>query len=182
MGKVILDMAMSLDGYICGPNDEDGGLHDWYFTPSDTSRAIIDELVANVGAIVMGRRSYEMGDQFDGFVDNIYKVPHLILTHHPPQTKTKGETEFIFITDGIENLMKQAQAAAGEKNVIIGGGANTTYQFLEAGLIDELHIHLVPVVFGTGKALFPAGAAIQLENIMALESAGVTHLRYRVIN
>ncbi|MCI0712099.1 MAG: dihydrofolate reductase family protein [Chloroflexi bacterium] len=148
MGKVILDMSISLDGFICDPDEGDGGLHDWYFAPSDTDKAVIEEVIYSTGAIIMGRRTYNLGDQYDGWADNPYRVPHLVLTHRIPEKPAKGDTEFIFVTDGIESLMQQAKAAAGDKDVVIGGGANLTRQVIKAGLIDNIQLHLVPVLFG----------------------------------
>ncbi len=184
MGKVILDMAMSLDGFIAGLNDEDGGLHNWYFAPAndndDPNKQIIDGLINSIGAIVMGRRSYEMGNQFDGYVDNPYKVPHIILTHQPPQTLPKGETEFTFVTDGIQSAITQAIAAAGDKDVVIGGGANITQQALKAGLVDEICIHLIPVLLGEGIRLFDK-TLTEIEVTQVIPTPNVTHISYRVI-
>lgn len=183
MGKVILDMSMSLDGFIAGPNDEDGGLHNYFFSPSDATVGVIEEGFKTTGAIVMGRRSYDMGAEQDGFVDNPYKAAHFVLTHAVPEKMAKGAEAFTFVTDGIESLLKQAKAAAGDKNVVIGGGANTAQQFMKAGLIEEIQLHLVPVLLGHGIRLFEHIGPEQFE----LESAGViaasdaTHLRFRVI-
>jgi dihydrofolate reductase len=182
MGKVILDMSMSLDGYIAGLNDEDGGLYNWYFSGGDdNNQKVIDELLNNLGAIVMGRQAYDVGDKVDGFVDNPYKVTNFVLTHTIPAKPAKGDTKFVFVTDGIESALAQAKAAAGDKDVAIGGGANSAQQYLKAGLIDEIQIHLVPVLLGEGKRLFePTGIQpVELECTRVLVGAGVTHLRYR---
>jgi len=183
MGNVILDMAISLDGFIVGANDEDGGLHNWYFAPAPKSAAVIEELIHTSGAIVMGRRAYDMGDRYDGYVDNPYKVPHFVLTHRVPQQAAKGETSFTFVTEGIESILKQAKAAAGDKDVVIGGGATIAQQCLKAGLIDEIQIHLVPVLIGDGIRLFEhiGAESIELEQTRVIESAGVTHLKFRVV-
>ena len=97
MRKVILDMSMSVDGFIAGPNDEDGGLHDYFFSPSGDTAQVVEEGIKTTGAIIMGRRSYDLGDQFDGFVSIPYKVPHFVLSHTVPEKPTKGETAFTFI-------------------------------------------------------------------------------------
>jgi dihydrofolate reductase len=183
LGTVILDMAMSLDGYIAGPNGEDQGLHDWYFAPAEPSKKIIDELLDTFGAIVMGRRAYDVGDKQDGFADTPYKVKHFVLTHQVPEKAAKGTTSFTFVTDGIESALKQAKAAAGEKAVAIGGGANIAQQFLNAGLVDEIQIHLVSKLLGKGKRLFADShsGTVELERTRIIESSGVTHLKFRVV-
>lgn len=178
MSIVILDMAISLDGYIGGRTDEDPGLHDWYFAPSGHAVAVIDELVHNTGAMILGRGAF--GDDPNGF-DTPYKVPHFVLTHEAWPTVARDGTSFRFVGDGIESALAQAQAAAGEKLVCVAGGAATAQQFLQAGLIDELQLHVVPKILGNGQRLFDQGAPIQLEQMRVLESPGVTHLRYRVV-
>src|SRR4028119_1632062 len=118
MGIVLLDMAMSLNGFVSGPNGGDDGLHDWYFAPSGNARVVIDELLHSIGAMILGRRAF--GDQPDGF-DTPYKVPHFVLTHQARQTVTKGDVPFVFVDDGIESALAQAQAAAGEKAICVAG-------------------------------------------------------------
>lgn len=182
MNEVILDMSMSLDGFIAGENDTDAGLHNWYFSPSNENRVLIDDLIKTTGVIVMGRRSYEMGNQYDGWVDNPYQVPHLIITHTIPETPAKGNTEFIFATDGVENGIKQAKDIAGGKNVVFGGGADIAHQLLNAQLLDEIHIHLVPILIGQGIRLWDKlEDIVQLEKIEVIVTEGVTHLKYRVL-
>jgi dihydrofolate reductase len=178
MGTVFLDMVMSLDGFVAGPNNDDGGLHDWYFAPSGKAAVVIDELLNTIGAMIIGRRSF--GDQPEGF-DTPYKVPHFVLTHTMRQTVTNGDVPFLFVADGIESALAQAQAAAGEKAVCVAGGAMTAQQFLNAGLVDELQIHMVSKLLGSGLRLFEHGASLNLERTRVLESPGVTHLRFRVV-
>jgi dihydrofolate reductase len=178
MGTVFLDMVMSLDGFVAGPNNDDSGLHDWYFAPSGNAVGVIDELLNTIGAMIIGKRSF--GDQPDGF-DTPYKVPHFVLTHTPRQTVRNGDVSFIFIADGIASALAQAQAAAGEKAVCVAGGAMTAQQFLNAGLVDELQIHMVSKLLGSGLRLFEHGAPLNLERTRVLESPGVTHLRFRVL-
>ena len=187
MGNVVLDMTMSLDGCIAGPNDNDGGLHNWYFAASNDatgrSRQVIDEIMQTIGAMIMGRRAYDIGAMHDGFVDNPYNVPHFVLSHTVPTTPAKGTTEFIFVHDGIESALEQAQAVVGAKDVCIAGGADLAQQYIKAGLLDEIQIHLVPVLLGGGSRLFDhlGSERIELEQTRVIEGSGVTHLRYRVV-
>lgn len=183
MAKVVLDMAMSLDGFVAGVDEMDGRLHNWYFDPSPKDRRIIDTLINKTGAIVMGKRSYNIGDQFDGYVDNPYNIPHFVITHHSPDQPAKGDTEFIFVTDGIKSAIQQAKNVAGDKDVIIGGGANIAQQLLNLKLIDSIQLHLIPVLFGDGIRLFDQlnPKSITLEITDVIESIGVTHLTYHVI-
>lgn len=179
----ILDMAMSLDGFIAGPNDEDGGLHDYFFSPSGATAEVIEEGFKRTGAIVMGRRAYDIGAGQDGFADNPYQVPHFVLTHDVPEKVGKGAEAFNFVTDGIESALTQTRAAAGDRDVVVGGGANIAQQILKACLVDELQIHLVPVLLGRGIRLFEhiGPDHIKLESTRVIEAPGVTHLRFRVI-
>ena len=180
MGNVLLDMAISLDGFIGGPNDEDSGLYDWYFAPGDDAAFVKDELLETIGAMIIGRRAF--GDEPDGF-DTPYKVPHFVITHQPRETVAREGTRFSFVTDGIEHALAQAKAAAGDKAVCVAGGANTAQQFIKAGLLDEIQLHLVPVLLGDGLRLFDQTGAqnVQLERTRVLKSGGVTHLRFRII-
>lgn len=179
MGKVFLDMAVSLDGFVSGPGGEDGGLHDWYFSPSGNAVLVIDELLQGIGAMVLGKKAF--GDQPDGF-DTPYKVPHFVLSHESRDTVEKGGASFIFVTDEIESALDSARAAAGDKDVCVAGGASTAQQYLRAGLLDEVQLHLVPVLFGGGLRLFELGPKrLELERTRVLESPGVTHLKFRVV-
>jgi dihydrofolate reductase len=182
MTNTLLDMAMSLDGYIAGVNEEDGSLHKWYFDPAPQSRAVIEESISTFGALIMGRRSYEMGAAFDGFVDNPYKIPHLIITHTIADQKAKGAQDFIFVTDGIESAFQQARAAAGDKTVAIAGGASIARQFLQAGLVDRIQLHLVPILLGGGIRLFDTlDNNVELEVTRVITAPAVTHLMYNVV-
>ena len=162
MGSVLLDMAISLDGFVAGPSGEDRGLYDWYFAPSAPSPVVKDELLQNIGAMIMGRRAF--GDQPDGF-DTPYTVPHFVLTHETREPVARGGTQFIFVPGGIEQALADARDAAGEKVVCVAGGAQTAQQFIKAGLLDELQLHLVPVLLGAGLPLFDhsGGEALHLE-------------------
>ena len=104
MGKVFLDMAVSLDGFISGPNNSDGGLHDWYFSDTHKSQDILEELLNGIGAMILGKHSF--GNAPDGF-DTPYKVPHFILTHQARETVSRDSAKFIFVTDGIHSVLEQ---------------------------------------------------------------------------
>jgi dihydrofolate reductase len=153
---------------------------------------VVEESVAGVGSTVMGRRMFSGGagpwdedPNADGWWgdDPPFRHPVFILTHHPRETVTKqGGTTFTFVTDGIESTLEQARAAAGDKNVAAAGGANVVQQYLAVGLLDELQLHVVPVLLGGGVRLFGDGAdRVQLERTRVIESPSVTHLRYRVL-
>ncbi|QIN84671.1 dihydrofolate reductase [Rubrobacter tropicus] len=181
MGRVLLDMAMTLDGFVAGPNDEDGGLHDWFFSPAGVEA--VDESVRNTGAILVGRRTYDLGDRMNGFAHSPYRVEHFVLTHDLPERIARGEMKFTFVTEGIESAVERAKVAAGDRNVAVGGGASIAGQCLEAGLVDEIQVHLVPVVLGEGIRLFdlPGVGKIELEKTRVIDAPGVTHLMYRIV-
>jgi dihydrofolate reductase len=180
MSKVFLDMAMSLDGFVAGLGNEDKGLYDWYFSPSGDAEFVKNELIERTGAMILGRRVF--GNEADGF-DTPYKVPHFVLTHESRKTVDRGGMQFIFVADGIESALEKAKAAAGDKDVCIAGGASTAQQFLKAGLLDELQIHLVPVLIGEGLRLLDGlgSESIKLEKVRTLESSGVIHLTFRIV-
>ena len=178
-------MAMSLDGFIAGPNDEDHGLHDYFFAPADPTKEVIEEGFRTTGTIIMGRRSYEVGAAQAGFEDNPYQVPTFILTHQLPEKVAKGAETFVFVTGGIESALEQAKAASGDRYVVVGGGANIAQQYLNARLLDEIQIHLIPTLLGQGIRLFDhlsmESTETELESTGVIEGSGVTHLRFRVI-
>ena len=178
MGTVLLDMAMSLDGFVSAPNNEDGGLHDWYFAPAGNAPFVIDELIQGIGAMILGKTVF--GNEPEGW-DTPYKVPHFVLTHTARNPVERGGMTFHFVTDGVVSALEQAKATAGEKIICVAGGAATAQQFLQAGLVDELQIHLVAKLMGGGLRLFDQLGSTKLEQTRVLESPGVTHLRYRVV-
>jgi dihydrofolate reductase len=204
MGKVAVDISMSLDGFIAGPNaspqkplgEEGDRLHQWAYNlkswrephglsggESSQDAEILDEAFRNTGAVVMGRRMF---DEAEGpWGDNPpFHMPVFVLTHAPREKLVKeGGTTFTFVTDGIESALRQAKAAAGDKDVSLAGGANIIQQYLRAGLLDEIQIHLVPVLFGNGTRLFDQIGVepIELESTRVIEGSGVTHLRFRVV-
>jgi dihydrofolate reductase len=186
-GKVVVDLAMSLDGFIAGASDQPERLHDWMFPASghvdERNAAVIEASIHRYGAIIMGRHAYDDGDQYDGFVDTPYAVPHFIVTHSAPRRVAKGNTQLFFVTEGIERALERAKAVAGDKDIAIGGGADIAQQYLRAGLVDEIVIALVPVLFGTGLRLFDrlGSERIELECTSMVNAPGVTHLYYRVV-
>jgi dihydrofolate reductase len=178
MPRVFLDLAMSLDGFISGPNGEDGGLHDWYFAEQGAAEDIKAELLNDIGAMILGHTAF--GTAPDGF-DTEYKVPHFILTHSPLPTVERGGATFVFVTGGLQTALAMAKAAAGERDVCVAGGAQTAREFLKAGLLDEIQLHIAPILLGGGLSLFGAlGQTVKLERVRVVQSAHATHLTYRV--
>jgi dihydrofolate reductase len=203
MGKVHSDITMSLDGFVAGRDDGpelplgEGGerLHEWVYglaswrephglEGGETNRdsEILEEAMGNLGAVVVGRRMF---DNAGGWGDNPpFHVPVFVLTHEAREQEAKeGGTTFIFVTEGVETAIDQAQAAAGDKDVSIGGGANTIQQFLRAGLVDELQIHIAPLLLGGGVRLFDdlGTDEVKLQRTRVVESPAVTHLKFRVV-
>lgn len=180
MARVIAGMVMSLDGFV---SDRNGDLSKLYpdFTAMQESAAVQDA-IASTGAVVMGRRSYEMGDDYTNYE---FQAPIFVLTHEPPAVPAKGQSQqltFTFVTDGIERAIALAKEAAGEKDVTMIGGPNTIQQAIAAGLIDELHLEVRSVLLGDGLPLFGRtdDPPIELELIDVTQSPGILHLRYRI--
>jgi dihydrofolate reductase len=213
MARFFLDISMSLDGFVAGPNATleeplgEGGerLHDWVLRLASWREphgleggetGPDDELVRatreRVGAEIMGRRMFSGGE--DAWEDDPnadawwgdnppFHVPVYVLTHHPRESEVKeGGTTFHFVTDGIESALEQARAAAGDRDVALGGGASVAQQYLSAGLLDELHIHVAPILLGGGVSLFGelGTDAPNLKLTRVVESPVVTHLSYEV--
>jgi dihydrofolate reductase len=211
---LIFDISMSLDGYVAGPNQtlEDplgaGGeqLHEWGFATrtfqkmhgregGEESRdsEIVAELVDRIGATIMGRRMFSGGSgpweddpNPNGWWGDEppFHQPAFVLTHHAREPLDLTGTTFTFVTDGIESALEQARAAAGEKDVTIGGGAEAVQQYLAAGLVDEFQVHLVPLFLGPGGVRLLDGieaGRVALECTRVVESPAVTHLNYRVV-
>jgi dihydrofolate reductase len=151
------------------------------FTIASHNAEMREEMRTSVGAVVAGRRMYDISDGWGGSFP-IPGIPVFVLTHEVPVRMPEGDTWFTFVTGGIESAIRKAQAAAGEKSVGLGG-AKTTQQGLAAGLVDELQIHLVPLLLGKGVRLFDqvGGRTIELEKTSVVDAAGVTHLKYRVV-
>ena len=191
MTQVVCDISMSLDGFITGPNegvgnplgDDDGLLHDWKFSAATATDAeIVDELFAMSGAILIGRRMFDVGVEPWGDPPPFH-MPVFVITHEQREPMPmKGGTTYTFVSTGIEDALAQARAAAAGKDVAIFGGATILRQYLEAGLVDELRIHVVPVLLGGGVRLFDRSLLepLKLEKREALETPGATHLRLAV--
>jgi dihydrofolate reductase len=188
MSKVIADLSMSLDGFIAEPNVSvevpmgEGGerLHEW-LSEGGVDAEIARELSETAGATVVGRRMFDVG--VEEWEDTPYPVPCFVLTHEQREELTMKSGTFTFVTDGIESALEQAKEAAGEKDVIVMGGANIVQQFLRAGLVDEMSLHLVPVLLGDGVRLFDGigNELIELESTRVIDSPGVTHISYRIV-
>ena len=205
MSKVVLELSMSLDGFIAGPNDSpenglgDGGdaLFKWYsmgdtdfplpgtdmvFKISRASAEFLRPSWLNIGASVTGRRTFDIAHGWGGNPPGGADAPHFVVTHTIPQEWVKPGSPFTFVTDGVESAVRQAKEAAGNKNVDLMG-ASVAQQCLKAGLLDEIQIDLAPVLLGGGVRLFDHldNAPIELEPLAVVEGLGVTHLRYRVV-
>jgi dihydrofolate reductase len=197
MTTVTCDMAVSIDGFAAGPNqgpDKPFGdgpvdrLTQWMFEQPDENAAVIESITA-ARAYIMGRNMFGPGRgdwdlDWKGWWgdDPPYHAPVFVLTHHPREpVQMEGGTTFTFVTDGIESALEQARAAAGDGDVSIAGGAATVNQYLAAGAIDELRLHVVPVVLGVGERLFEGVGPVSLEKLDVSGTDLVTHLSYRVL-
>jgi dihydrofolate reductase len=212
MSQVVCDITMSLDGYVAGPDQSAdqplgaGGeqLHEWVFGLASWREAhgleggetnadgeIVDEAVARVGATIMGRGMFGGGpgpwgdEPWDGWWGDEppFHHPVFVLTSHAREPLVKEGTTFTFVTDGIESALEQARAAAGDKDVHVAGGADAVQQYLRAGLVDELQLHVAPVLLGGGSRLLDnlgEPGALRLEPTRVVGSPAVTHLRYRL--
>lgn len=204
MSKVVLDMSISLDGIGAGPNPNEqdrmgaGGerLHEWHpfhepeqdapsgeagaSSASEVDENILRELFATTGAVVLGKRTFDLG--LEPWGGTPFPVPCFVLTHETRDDLETPNGTFTFVTDGIEQAVRRAQAAAGDKNVLVMGGPATAQEALRAGVVDEISLHIVPVLFGAGSRLFdqlPAEST-ELERIELIDSPQATHVRYRI--
>jgi dihydrofolate reductase len=209
MSSVSCQISISLDGFAAGPNQSlkdpigVGGmrLHQWVFDTASwreqhgeeggartADSDVVRDLVTNVGAYIMGRKMFGGGpgpwnESWTGWWgDNPpYHVPVFVLTHQPRKPlPMEGGTTFTFVTDGIESALRQARSAAGDRDIQIAGGAHAVQQYLRAGLLDELYLHVVPVVLGAGERLLENVGDPALKPVEVIASAAVTHIRYRV--
>lgn len=187
MGKLVLAFTMSLDGFIAGPDvsvDQPMGrggerLHDWMFkSTSDVDAEMARELSARPGAVVLGRRTFELG--IGPWADTPFPVPCFVLTHEERKPLAMKSGTFTFVTDGIQSALHQAKVAAGTKDVLVMG-ANAAQQYVKAGLADELVLQLAPVLMGAGTRLFDhiGEEAIELAAESVIASSFVTHVRFR---
>ncbi|WP_306367793.1 dihydrofolate reductase family protein [Nocardiopsis sp. CC223A] len=201
MTRVTCDLSISIDGYSAGlgqseerPFGDDGGdgsgaaLHAWMFDTPEENRVELARM-AQAGAYIMGRNMFGpvrggWDREWNGWwgEDPPFRAPVFVLTHHPrdPQPMAGGTT-FHFVTEGIGAALARAREAAGGGDVAVAGGAATVDQFLAAGLIDELRLHIVPVVFGGGTRLFEGVGPLRLEQVKSRAATGVTHVTYRVV-
>ncbi len=193
MRKVTSDISMSLDGFITDPNasvgsplegNDPGRLHDWRFdAKTETDTAIVDEIYESTGAVLIGKRMFDVG--FEPWGDPPpFGMPVFVVTHEVREPLSmQGGTTYTFVTDGIEAALELARAAAGDKNVGIWGGANIMRQYLKAGLLDEMQIHLIPLLLGGGVRLFedldPEG--IELRRRSSIDTPGAMHFRFDVV-
>jgi dihydrofolate reductase len=212
MSKVRAHISTSLDGYVAGPNESlenplgEGGeqLHDWLVElrawreaqgmeggKENVSNAVVEEENANVGVEIMGRGKFGPpgrgpwgDDPWRGWwgEDPPFHKPVFVLTHHEREPLTLSDTTFTFVTEGIESALEQAREAANGEDIFIGGGAQTINEHLAAGLVDELELHIAPLILGGGERLFDGiGPELKLEQIRAVAAPGVPHLKSRVI-
>jgi len=187
MAIVEINISMSVDGFVTGPNINEypglgeGGeiLHAW-LAEGDSQKVLHENLFGPAGAVITSRKVF---DGTGGWgEDGLYRMPVFVLTHRPHEVIVKGETTFTFVTEGIRHAVAQASAAAGSKKVHVMGGASVVQQVLKAGLADELLLHVAPVLLGDGTRLFQhIGGPIPLENVEAVQSKRATHLRFRVV-
>ncbi|HEY2006857.1 MAG TPA: dihydrofolate reductase family protein [Solirubrobacteraceae bacterium] len=191
MSASVLYMSMSLDGYIAGPNDGPGNpggdgfgrLHEWYGDsqpsgdgPSKASAEFLDEMNAT-GAVLAGRRTAEQVDHYNG---HHHGVPIVVVSHRPAPPSVANYPSVTYVADGIVGAMAQAKAAAGDRNVIVHG-AYTAQRALEAGVLDELQIHQIPVLLGQGLRMFDVlPSPIELDVARVIDTPEATHIRYRV--
>jgi len=210
MSNVTCQISISLDGFVAGPNQSvanpigEGGLrlHNWIFETASWRRRqgqaggalsvdseVLDETVQNVGAYIMGRKMFGGGagpwdETWRGWwgEDPPYHVPVFVLTHHARKPLSmQGGTTFNFVTEGIDAALRQARSAAGEKDIAIAGGARTVQQYLAAGNLDELYLHIVPIVLGAGERLLEHVGDPTLEPVRVIASPVVTHVKYRIV-
>jgi dihydrofolate reductase len=212
MSNLRVHISVSADGYVAGPNQSkenplgEGGesLHDWVVALEawrrlhgmdggevNASTPIMEEKAAGLGAEIMGRGMFGPAgggpwgdDPWPGWwgEDPPFRHPVFVVTHHEREPLTLTDTTYTFVTDGIESALDQARQAADGKDVLLSGGADVINQYLAAGLVDVLELHVVPILLGGGSRLFEGvGPGVRLEQVRAVEAPGVTHLTYRVV-
>jgi dihydrofolate reductase len=211
--QTFFEISMSLDGYAAGPDADmenplgvgGEGLHEWVIEleawrkahgkeggETNPSTPVMERSLERTGAHVMGRKMFSGGegpwaddsnDQGWWGEEPPFAKPVFVVTHHEREPLTLGKTTFTFVTDGVESALDQARDAAGDKDVMISGGAAVAQQAIAAGKVDELLIHVSPVFLGGGRRLFEnlGAAPPQLEQTSAVDAPGVTHLMYRVV-
>ena len=211
MSSVKSQISVSLDGFVAGPSQTvenplgEGGerLHEWAIATASwreqhgkeggrrsPDSEVVDEVVQGVGAYIMGRKMFGGGqgpwdESWAGWwgEDPPFHTPVFVLTHHEREPlPMQGGTTFTFVTGGIESALEQAHAAAGDGDVTIAGGASAVQQYLAAGLLDELYLHIIPVLLGAGERLLAGVGDPTLEPVKVVASPAVTHVKYRVVH
>lgn len=200
--KAKVDISVSLDGYVAGPDDGPehplghGGeaLHEWVIATQSwrerhgyeggtegVDSEVMENAFASVGAIVMGRRMFDLGEPYWG-EDPPFRMPVFVVTHEPREAVVRGDTTFAFVTGGPDGALDLAREAAGDDDVSVAGGADVIRQLLRAGRVDELTLHVVPVLLGGGASLFEGvGPDVRVEQVRSVVGDGVTHLQLRVL-
>jgi len=210
MSSVTCQVSISLDGFVAGPNQSldnpigEGGmrLHQWAFATHswreqhgleggerNPDSEVADDVARGIGAYIMGRKMFGGGGgpwdaTWTGWwgEDPPFRAPVFVLTHHAREPLVmKGGTTFTFVTDGIESALEQARSAAGGEVVAVAGGASAVRQYLAAGVLDQVHLHIVPIILGAGERLLEGVGDPKLEPVEVVASPAVTHVRYRVV-
>jgi dihydrofolate reductase len=200
MAKAVIDVSMSLDGFVAGPDDGPklpvggrGGAdiqlvfqctmayEGSMFKPKGANREVVAEMFEHAGVMLTGRRTYEIAKGWNG-EHPVNAIPVVIMTHKPPVKPPKGKWQLVFVADGIESAVKKAKSLANDKHVGIAG-ASIAQQALRAGLVDELYLHIAPILLGAGVRLFEhlGDAPIQLKRIRSVETEEAMHVRYEVV-
>jgi dihydrofolate reductase len=190
MTRVIVDISTSLDGFVSKHDDDPGPIHKWLFSgdrlnphndmfkTAGKSGDVLDEMLTTTGAVVAGKRTYDLTNGWNGEYP-ITGVPVFVVTHETPKNVPGGKTPFTFV-NGVTEAVEQAREGAGDKNVSIIGGASIIQQALEAGVVDELIVHVVSAILGDGIRLIDKGSTIELNQLSSTDAPGVTHIRYAV--
>jgi dihydrofolate reductase len=185
MGKVMFGLSVSLDGFIADKNDDVSQVFAWFASAWENFHEVVGDSLNECGAVIMGRRSFDQIDNENGWVwpdGTAPDWPVIVLQSHARASVKKGKTQYHFVTDGIQSAMTKAKDLAGEKDVALHG-ASSVQQALKAGLLDEFHLNIAPVLLGEGVRLFDhlGSEPIHLERIRTLETPGATHLSFRVV-
>lgn len=190
---VVADITTSIDGFVTGPDaGPDAGLgvggeplHDWVMAGDDVDRAVLRDAVDRTGAVIMGRNLFDVIDGPHGWTDEMgygasgaAKPPFVVVTHEPP-AEVRLDLDFTFVTDGIDAAVDRARALAGDGDVVVMGGGDVVRQTVEAGLVDELILHVSPIVLGAGTPLFRDGFRREFVIDSVRPSARTTHITYR---
>jgi dihydrofolate reductase len=189
MHTVIVDISMSLDGFITAANrtaEEPTGtgghqLVEWAFGADEQNRRYLETATSGLGAVIAGRETYDSSVPWWGADGPVQRTPVFVVTHEAPAESPENGV-YTFVTGGIHDALDQARTAAGDKVVAVMGGANLIRQYLAAGLVDEISLHVAPVLFGAGTRLFDhLGEHIQLETLDVVNTPTATHTRYKLL-